>query len=36
MDTTPLAPILQLQGVTRSFRQGEKEIVVLKGVDAML
>jgi lipoprotein-releasing system ATP-binding protein len=36
MDTTPLAPILQMQGVTRSFRQGEKEIVVLRGVDAAL
>ncbi len=36
MDTTPIAPILQLQGVTRSFRQGEKEIVVLCGVDAVL
>jgi lipoprotein-releasing system ATP-binding protein len=30
------APILQLQGVTRSFRQGEREIVVLRGVDAVL
>ena len=29
MDTTPLAPILQLESVTRSFHQGEKEIVVL-------
>ncbi|MBS0234009.1 MAG: ABC transporter ATP-binding protein [Proteobacteria bacterium] len=36
MDTTPIAPILQLQGVTRSFHQGEKEIVVLRGVDAVL
>ncbi len=36
MDTTPIAPILELQGVTRSFRQGEKEIVVLRGVDAVL
>jgi lipoprotein-releasing system ATP-binding protein len=36
MDTTPLAPILQLEDVTRSFRQGEKEIVVLTGVDAVL
>lgn len=36
MDTTPIAPILQLEGVTRSFRQGEKEIVVLTGVDAVL
>jgi lipoprotein-releasing system ATP-binding protein len=36
METTPLAPILQLQSVTRSFRQGEKEIVVLDGVDAVL
>jgi lipoprotein-releasing system ATP-binding protein len=34
--TTPLAPILKLEGVTRSFRQGEKEIVVLRGVDAVL
>jgi lipoprotein-releasing system ATP-binding protein len=36
MDTTPIAPILQLERVTRSFRQGEKEIVVLTGVDAVL
>lgn len=36
MDTTPNAPILQLENVTRSFRQGEKEIVVLTGVDAVL
>ncbi len=36
MENTPLAPILQLEGVTRSFRQGEKEIVVLTGVDAVL
>jgi lipoprotein-releasing system ATP-binding protein len=40
MDTTAagsrLVPILQLQGVTRSFRQGEREIVVLRGVDAVL
>jgi lipoprotein-releasing system ATP-binding protein len=36
MDTTPIAPILQLEGVTRSFHQGEKEIVVLTGVDAVL
>jgi lipoprotein-releasing system ATP-binding protein len=36
MDTTPISPILQLEGVTRSFRQGEKEIVVLTGVDAVL
>src|SRR5580698_5594777 len=40
MDTTApgnmVAPILQLEGVTRSFRQGEKEIVVLRGVDAVL
>ncbi len=36
MDTTPIAPILQLESVTRSFRQGEKEIVVLTGVDAVL
>jgi len=34
--TRPLAPILQLEGVTRSFRQGEKEVVVLRGVDAVL
>ncbi|MFT3731491.1 MAG: ABC transporter ATP-binding protein [Hyphomicrobium sp.] len=34
--TTPLAPVLQLEGVTRSFRQGEKEVVVLRGVDAVL
>jgi lipoprotein-releasing system ATP-binding protein len=32
----PLAPILQLEGVTRSFRQGEKEVVVLRGVDTVL
>jgi lipoprotein-releasing system ATP-binding protein len=31
-----LDPILQLEGVTRSFRQGEREIVVLSGVDAVL
>ena len=31
-----LAPILQLQGVTRSFRQGPREIVVLQGVDVAL
>src|SRR5262245_59969692 len=36
MDTTPLAPILQLERVTRYFRQGEKEVVVLTGVDAVL
>ncbi|WP_045835631.1 ABC transporter ATP-binding protein [Hyphomicrobium sp. 99] len=36
MDTTSVAPILQLQNVTRSFRQGEKEITVLTGVDAVL
>ena len=36
MDTTPIAPILQLENVTRSFRQGEKEITVLTGVDAVL
>jgi len=36
MDNKPLAPILQLENVTRSFRQGEKEIVVLTGVDAVL
>jgi len=40
METTPagttFSPILQLEGVTRSFRQGEREIVVLKGVDAVL
>jgi lipoprotein-releasing system ATP-binding protein len=34
--SSPRAPILQLEGVTRSFRQGEKEIVVLRGVDAVL
>jgi lipoprotein-releasing system ATP-binding protein len=31
-----LLPILQLQGVTRSFRQGPREIVVLQGVDVAL
>ena len=31
-----LAPILQLQDVTRSFRQGPREIVVLQGVDVAL
>ena len=31
-----LAPILELQGVTRSFRQGPREIVVLQGVDVAL
>jgi lipoprotein-releasing system ATP-binding protein len=45
MDTTPMdmgpagdtfAPILQLEEVTRSFRQGEREIVVLTVVDAVL
>ncbi|HML31077.1 MAG TPA: ABC transporter ATP-binding protein [Hyphomicrobium sp.] len=36
MENKPLAPILQLEGVTRSFRQGEKEVVVLRGVDAVL
>jgi lipoprotein-releasing system ATP-binding protein len=36
MDSTPIAPILQLEGVTRSFKQGEKEIVVLRGVNAVL
>jgi lipoprotein-releasing system ATP-binding protein len=40
MDTTPagttFSPILQLEGVTRSFNQGEREIVVLTGVDAVL
>ena len=36
MDTTSVSPILQLENVTRSFRQGEKEIVVLQGVDAVL
>jgi lipoprotein-releasing system ATP-binding protein len=40
METTPagttFSPILQLEGVTRSFRQGEREIVVLTGVDAVL
>jgi lipoprotein-releasing system ATP-binding protein len=36
MENTPIAPILQLEGVTRSFRQGEKEVVVLTGVDAVL
>jgi lipoprotein-releasing system ATP-binding protein len=40
MDTSPagttFSPILQLEGVTRSFRQGEREIVVLSGVDAVL
>lgn len=40
METSPtgttFSPILQLEGVTRSFRQGEREIVVLKGVDAVL
>lgn len=30
------APILQLEGVARSFCQGEKEIVVLQGVDVVL
>jgi lipoprotein-releasing system ATP-binding protein len=30
------APILQLEGVTRAFKQGEREIVVLEGVDAVL
>jgi lipoprotein-releasing system ATP-binding protein len=40
METTPagttFSPILQLEGVTRSFRQGEREIVVLTGVDTVL
>ena len=40
MDTTAaggmLAPILQLEGVTRTFRQGHREISVLRGVDAVL
>lgn len=36
MENKPLAPILQLENVTRSFRQGEKEVVVLRGVDAVL
>ncbi|MBS0237645.1 MAG: ABC transporter ATP-binding protein [Proteobacteria bacterium] len=36
MDTRSVAPILQLENVTRSFRQGEREIVVLQGVDAVL
>jgi len=40
METSPagttFSPILQLEGVTRSFRQGEREIVVLTGVDAVL
>lgn len=40
METSPagttFSPILQLEGVTRSFRQGEREIVVLTGVDALL
>jgi lipoprotein-releasing system ATP-binding protein len=31
-----LLPILQLQDVTRSFRQGPREIVVLQGVDVAL
>lgn len=40
MDTTPagsmFAPTLQLEGVSQVFRQGEREIVVLQGVDAVL
>jgi lipoprotein-releasing system ATP-binding protein len=40
MDTSPagttFSPVLQLEGVTRSFRQGEREIVVLRGVDMVL
>lgn len=40
METSPagttFSSILQLEGVTRSFRQGEREIVVLTGVDALL
>lgn len=40
METSPagttFSPILQLEGVTRSFRQGEREIIVLTGVDAVL
>jgi lipoprotein-releasing system ATP-binding protein len=40
MDTTPaghtFVPTVQLEGVTRSFRQGAREIVVLTGVDAVL
>jgi lipoprotein-releasing system ATP-binding protein len=40
METSPagttFSPILQLEGVTRSFRQGEREIVVLTGVDVVL
>lgn len=40
METSPagttFSPILQLEGVTRSFRQGEREIVVLTGVDTAL
>jgi lipoprotein-releasing system ATP-binding protein len=31
-----LQPVLQLHGVTRSFWQGEREIVVLQGVDVVL
>jgi lipoprotein-releasing system ATP-binding protein len=40
MDTTAaagmLAPILQLEGVVRTFRQGAREIAVLRGADAVL
>jgi lipoprotein-releasing system ATP-binding protein len=40
MDTTPIgttfSPILQLEAVTRRFRQGAREISVLTGVDAVL
>jgi lipoprotein-releasing system ATP-binding protein len=31
-----LAPILQLQNVTRSFHQGARQLVVLRGVDTVL
>lgn len=40
METTPagttFGPVLQLEGVTRSFRQGLRDITVLAGVDAAL
>ncbi|MBA2125131.1 ABC transporter [Hyphomicrobium methylovorum] len=40
METTPagttFVPVLQLEGVTRSFRQGDRDITVLRGVNAAL
>ena len=34
--TDAVTPVLQLSAVTRSFRQGEREITVLRGADAVL